>query len=130
MSKLKISSKSLRSSRDTSGFAATSSQASYSPSGVGGQAGGTKPGTLCGPSTLPEIQQVITINVKDLSGLVQREVDAYIASLPFANCDFITVQKAAELLKVYEDTVRVYIRNGQLSAIRLGKDYRIRIVDF
>lgn len=94
-----------------------------------GQADFTKPGTPCSPSVMPEINNVVTINVKDVHGLVLREVSAVLASLPFYQVTCITVQRAAELLDCYEDTVRVYIRNGQLPASRLGKDYRIRIVD-
>lgn len=89
----------------------------------------TKPGTTCSPIAMPEIQQVITVKVKELDGLVQREVDRYIASLPFANVTCITVEKAADLLSVAKDTVRVYIRSGELMASKLGKDYRIRLRD-
>lgn len=89
----------------------------------------TKPGTQCEPKPMPLFEEVVSIRVSDMQGLVKREVDAYIASLPFANVECITVQKAADLLNVYADTVRVYIRNRQLKATKLGKDYRIRIVD-
>lgn len=89
----------------------------------------TKPGTACNPIAMPEIQQVITINVKELDGLVQRAVDSYVAALPFSHVTCVTVAKAAELLSCYDDTVRVYIKSGQLPASKLGKDYRIRIQD-
>ena len=89
----------------------------------------SKPGTLCEPARMPQFESVVTLHVKDVSGLVQREVNAYLASLPYAAVTCITVQKAAELLCCYEDTVRCYIRSGQLMASKLGNDYRIRIED-
>lgn len=89
----------------------------------------SKPGTLCEPIMMQEINSVVTINVNEVSGLVKREVDDYIASLPYSKITCITVQKAAELLQCFADTIRVYIRNGQIPASKLGKDYRIRITD-
>lgn len=89
----------------------------------------SKPGTLCEPKPMPQFEEVVSIRVGDMIGLVQREVDSYIASLPLTRVECVTVQQAADLLKVYTDTVRVYIRKHQLRASKLGKDYRIRIVD-
>lgn len=95
-----------------------------------GSAGGSKPGMPCLPSVMPEIQQVVTVNVKDVSGLVQREVDAVLASLPLKRIECVTVAHAAELLKCSADTIRGYIRKGDICAVKVGNDYRIRILDF
>jgi|CXWL01.1.fsa_nt_gi excisionase family DNA binding protein len=88
-----------------------------------------KPGVQCEPVQVPVFQSVVTMKVGEVTEFVQREVNKYLASLPFAQVQCITVQKAADLLECYADTVRVYIRSGQLTASRLGKDYRIRIID-
>lgn len=41
----------------------------------------------------------------------------------------MTVREVAEKLKVKESTVRSYIRDKQLRAIKLGKDWRISVED-
>ena len=41
------------------------------------------------------------------------------------NNDFYTVEQVAELLKVHWQTVLNYIKGGKLTAVRLGKGYRI-----
>jgi excisionase family DNA binding protein len=90
----------------------------------------TKPGsTLCQPKPFPQVNEVVTINVKDVHGLVQREVSAVLASLPLYQTECITVQQAAAQLKCFPDTIRSYIRKGLLPAVRLGNDYRIRLAD-
>lgn len=43
---------------------------------------------------------------------------------------FLTTEDIAELLELNVSTVRRYIREGKLRAIRLGKYYRIRSEDF
>lgn len=90
----------------------------------------SKPGsTPCEPSMMQEINSVVTINVNEVHGLVLREVKEVLASLPLYQVQCITVQKAAALLSVYDDTIRVYIRKGFLKASKIGNDYRIRITD-
>ena len=38
---------------------------------------------------------------------------------------FYTVQEAADLLKVHYQTVRNWIRTGQIRVIKIGRSYRI-----
>ena len=44
----------------------------------------------------------------------------------FAKARFLTVQEVAQLLRVSSMTVYRLIKSGQLSALRVGKNYRIR----
>ncbi len=46
-----------------------------------------------------------------------------------ARSGFLTVAEVAELLRVSNMTVYRLIKSGQLSAIRVGKNYRIRRAD-
>lgn len=41
----------------------------------------------------------------------------------------MTVREVAETLKITEGTVRSYIRDKHLRAIKLGKDWRISVKD-
>jgi excisionase family DNA binding protein len=41
----------------------------------------------------------------------------------------MTVHEVAEHLKVKEATVRTWIRDRQLRAIKFGKDWRVAVVD-
>lgn len=43
---------------------------------------------------------------------------------------FMTVEDIARDLGVAEDTVRSWIRGRKLPAYRVGKEYRIKIVDY
>jgi len=43
---------------------------------------------------------------------------------------FMTVEDIARDLGVAEDTVRSWIRQKKLPAYRVGKEYRIKIVDY
>lgn len=43
---------------------------------------------------------------------------------------FLTVEDIARDLGVAEDTVRSWIREKKLPAYRVGKEYRIKIVDY
>ncbi len=43
---------------------------------------------------------------------------------------FMTVEDIARDLSIAEDTVRSWIREKKLPAYRLGKEYRIKIVDY
>ena len=43
---------------------------------------------------------------------------------------FLTVEDIARDLSIAEDTVRVWIREKKLPAYRVGKEYRIKIVDY
>lgn len=43
---------------------------------------------------------------------------------------FLTVEDIARDLGVAEDTVRSWIRERKLPAYRVGKEYRIKIVDY
>jgi excisionase family DNA binding protein len=43
---------------------------------------------------------------------------------------FLTVEDIARDLGVAEDTVRSWIRGKKLPAYRVGKEYRIKIVDY
>ena len=43
---------------------------------------------------------------------------------------FVTVKFISEDLDVPEDTVREWIRQKKLPAYRVGKEYRIKIVDY
>ena len=43
---------------------------------------------------------------------------------------FLTVEDIARDLSVAEDTVRSWIREKKLPAYRVGKEYRIKIVDY
>lgn len=42
---------------------------------------------------------------------------------------FFTTQEIAELLKVSEATVRNWIHEGELRAVRIGRDFRVAAVD-
>jgi len=43
---------------------------------------------------------------------------------------FMTVEDIARDLNIAEDTVRSWIRERKLPAYRLGKEYRIKIIDY
>ena len=43
---------------------------------------------------------------------------------------FLTVEDIARDLSITEDTVRGWIRGKKLPAYRVGKEYRIKIVDY
>jgi excisionase family DNA binding protein len=43
---------------------------------------------------------------------------------------FLTVEDIARDLSIAEDTVRSWIREKKLPAYRVGKEYRIKIVDY
>ena len=43
---------------------------------------------------------------------------------------FLTVEDTARDLSIAEDTVRGWIRQKKLPAYRVGKEYRIKIVDY
>ncbi len=43
---------------------------------------------------------------------------------------FLTVEDIARDLSVAEDTVRSWIREKKLPAYRVGKEYRIKIIDY
>jgi len=42
---------------------------------------------------------------------------------------FLTTHEVAELLKVGEPTVRTWIHNLELRAVRLGREYRVAVRD-
>ncbi len=42
---------------------------------------------------------------------------------------FMTTQDVAELLKVSEATVRTLIHDGELRAIRIGREFRVAVKD-
>jgi excisionase family DNA binding protein len=42
----------------------------------------------------------------------------------------LTTQDIAELLEMHITTIRRYIREGKIKAIRIGREYRIRREDF
>ena len=42
---------------------------------------------------------------------------------------FLTTHEVAELLKVGEPTVRTWIHNLELRAVRLGREYRVAVKD-
>jgi len=42
----------------------------------------------------------------------------------------LTTENVADLLQVDVETVRRYIREGKLRAIKLGREYRVRREDF
>lgn len=42
---------------------------------------------------------------------------------------FKTTHEVAELLKVTETTVRAWIHDGELRAIRLGREFRVAVKD-
>jgi len=42
----------------------------------------------------------------------------------------LTTENVAELLQLDVETVRRYIREGKLKAIKLGREYRVRREDF
>ncbi len=42
---------------------------------------------------------------------------------------FMTTQDVAELLKVREPTVRSWIRQGDLRAVKLGREFRVAVID-
>lgn len=41
----------------------------------------------------------------------------------------LTVHETAEQLKVKESTIRAWIRNGKLRAIKFGREWRITVKD-
>jgi excisionase family DNA binding protein len=41
----------------------------------------------------------------------------------------LTVEEVAQLLKVHENTVRIWLRSSQLAGIRLGREWRITRAD-
>ena len=41
----------------------------------------------------------------------------------------MTVREVAEMLKVKETTVRTWIRERKLRAVKVGKDWRVAVVD-
>ena len=41
----------------------------------------------------------------------------------------MTTQEVAELLRVREPTVRTWIRDRQLRAVRLGREFRVAVKD-
>lgn len=41
----------------------------------------------------------------------------------------LTVHEIAELLKMRESTVRAWIRDGELRAIKMGRDWRVSVKD-
>jgi excisionase family DNA binding protein len=43
---------------------------------------------------------------------------------------FLTVEDIARDLSVAEDTVRSWIREKKMPAYRVGKEYRIKIIDY
>ena len=45
------------------------------------------------------------------------------------NRPFFTTLEIANLLKVKEPTVRAWIHNGDLRAVKLGREFRIAVVD-
>ncbi len=45
------------------------------------------------------------------------------------NKPFFTTLEIANLLKVKEPTVRTWIHNGDLRAVKLGREFRIAVVD-
>jgi excisionase family DNA binding protein len=42
---------------------------------------------------------------------------------------FYTVEELAEYLKVANHTVRLWIRDGKVSAVRIGRSYRIPLAE-
>lgn len=44
--------------------------------------------------------------------------------------DYLSPEEAAEILGLSPETIRSYIRSGELPAYQFGKRYRIRMVDF
>jgi len=41
----------------------------------------------------------------------------------------LTVHEVADLLKMRESTVRAWIRDGELRAIKMGRDWRVAVKD-
>jgi excisionase family DNA binding protein len=50
--------------------------------------------------------------------------------MTMAEKPLLTTENVAELLQVDVETVRRYIREGKLRAIKLGREYRVRREDF
>ena len=48
---------------------------------------------------------------------------------PLLSQPLMTVHEVAEQLKVKEATVRTWIRDRQLRAIKFGKDWRVTVAD-
>ncbi|HEU5375507.1 MAG TPA: helix-turn-helix domain-containing protein [Ktedonobacteraceae bacterium] len=46
------------------------------------------------------------------------------------NSEWLTVEQIAKELDVHPDTIREYIRDGSLVAVRLKRAYRIRREDY
>jgi excisionase family DNA binding protein len=42
---------------------------------------------------------------------------------------FMTTQEVADLLKVREQTVRAWIHNSELRAVKLGREFRVAVKD-
>ncbi len=51
--------------------------------------------------------------------------ESYVAEKPF-----LTLEDIADLLELNVNTVRRYVREGKIKAIRLGKSYRVRREEF
>ena len=43
---------------------------------------------------------------------------------------YLTVEEIAESLKMPIETIRVWLRNGKLKGIRIGKYWRVKETDF
>lgn len=49
---------------------------------------------------------------------------------PVLTPDYLTVTDISRALHLDKETVRVYIRNRKLPAIRIGRDYRVHPDDY
>lgn len=47
-----------------------------------------------------------------------------------ANPDYYSVREIAQRLGVSETTVRSWIQSGSLTAVRIGKLYKVKVSDF
>ncbi|HVZ12064.1 MAG TPA: helix-turn-helix domain-containing protein [Patescibacteria group bacterium] len=47
-----------------------------------------------------------------------------------AHKEYKTVKEIAQLLKVNPATIYEYVKNGQIPAVRLGRNYRIELHEF
>jgi excisionase family DNA binding protein len=94
----------------------------------------TLAGTTCNPWRI-EPQKVVGVEDQQIleyvNGLVQREVEKALASLPFFNNAllnsrrFITAKEAAQMLKISHLTVLEYLKSGDIPAVKIGTTYRI-----